>query len=786
MKRLKTYFTFLNRNKLFTSVNVAGLSISMMFVLLIANMVTRQLTVDKDMKDADRTYVFTTDWGAGGHYQLGDRLQSRYPEIEEWCAIGGSFNTMVERGENDVINFTTLFARKNFFDFFGFQLTEGSIENALVGNNHIVLTQSGATRLFGTVHALGKTVKLPAIENVVFTVTGIMEDFDNSIFSSNIEAIIPQEHIKQVNGYADIEDVHMSNAGSAMLFFRFPAHTDPNAKNEDIVAYLKEIFWPFQYGSSKHMEFVPIRDFYFSDKGANVGGINQYDFTQVLIFLATGILILLMAVFNYVSMSVAQTSYRAKEMATCRLLGSSRSDIFWRMIEESLLLTTGAFLLGFVLAKLAEPYATDLFQVRLDLMGDLSAATLTAYLLFILLLSFVSGFAPATILSHYNPLDVVKGTFRRKTKALYLRLLNIFQSGLTIAMLACVLYLSVQIHRILTAPLGYEYGNILTYPSMADQKALLLFRNEAQKQPFVKRVSFSMGTPINGGNNNTMYLPSADSSKVMSFQTFIVDSAFIDMFHIQITDDRHMSYHKANYFVSESAMKTLKEIGWNSDYFNDRHGNRTQIAGQFKDFKIRSLLNHDEHPLRIQIAPTDSIYPWNISIEVQDGDPAQYKKTLDQLYSQAIGGYPFDSTWYSQQVKDTYSHLYRINSLIGIFTAAAFIISLLGLTAMSIYFIAQRKRDMAVRKVFGSSDSGEMIRLLRFSLGSLCASLLIAVPLTWIGIRQIDKVVTFDSSFPLWVPVSAFLLVILLSLGTVYLISLKATRENPIHNLKTE
>jgi putative ABC transport system permease protein len=121
-----------------------------------------------------------------------------------------------------------------------------------------------------------------------------------------------------------------------------------------------------------------------------------------------------------------------------------------------------------------------------------------------------------------------------------------------------------------------------------------------------------------------------------------------------------------------------------------------------------------------------------------------------------------------------------------VFTCSALLISLLGLIAMSIYYITQRKRDIAIRKVFGSSSMGEQSRLLRFSFVSILFSLLIAIPLILIGISQIDKAVTYESSFPIWVPVVAFVVVVVISLGSVWLISMNATRENPVNNLKTE
>ena len=157
---------------------------------------------------------------------------------------------------------------------------------------------------------------------------------------------------------------------------------------------------------------TPMHDFYFSEI-RTWHGIMQYDFTKVVIFLIAGIIILLMAVGNYVSMSVAQTVYRAKEMATRRLRGTSRSSVFWRMIEESLLMTVVAFIVGLLLAKAAEPYATNLLNVELDIIGDITWVAVLSWVAFVLRLSLVAGFISESMLSGYNPLEVVKGGFRR-------------------------------------------------------------------------------------------------------------------------------------------------------------------------------------------------------------------------------------------------------------------------------------------------------------------------------------------------------------------------------------
>ena len=776
---MKTYFTFLERNKLFTFVNVAGLSISLMFVLLIANMVTRQLTVEKDQRDADRIFVFSHGKFANAHYLIGEKLQSRYPEVEDWCSYTPGF-TQYTLIEEKPVNIKLLTARKNFFEFFSYKLIEGKPEQVLLSNTSIVLTRSCANMLFGGQPALGKTLRIPNIGDQTFTVTGVMEDFNNSIIPDNIQAVIPYENAEYMNGSLSIKNDQMSNATSALVCIRCPKDVDPNVKADDIRAYLKEIWW---FGG-KPVRFIPFRDFYFAtDLECNIP-MEQYDLTMVWIILTAGVLILLMAVFNYISMSVAQTSYRAKEMATRRLLGSSRPDIFWRMIAESALLTFAAFVIGFLLAKAAEPIAMDLLQVKLDLVGDLSAGTLLIYMVFVLLLSYLSGFIPATILSNYNPLDVVKGTFRRKTKTIYLRTLNIVQNGLTIAMLTCALFLSVQIYRILHEPLGYTYGNILALTPAAENETLLAFRNEALQLPFVKRICFTQGTPRDGGNNNTMNVPIQGGIKSMGFQCFIADSSFIDMFGIQITQDRKLTNDDGAWLVSENAMKDMPGI---TDYVPNERKGRTgfYISGTFKDFHIRRAMD-EQRPLRIQIRDVEDVHPWEILIETNDGDLADYQRRLNTLYESFVKDIPYKSRWYHNQMRDQYKDLFRMNKLIGVFTGAAFLISLLGLTAMSIYFIAQRKRDMAIRKVFGSSPLEEQKRLMSFSLHSIGISLLVALPLAITGVRSINNIIEYESTFPWWVPIASVLIVSLISLVSVYLISRKATRENPVENLKTE
>ena len=388
---------------MFTTINVAGLAVSFMFILLIADMVTRQLTVDRDVRDADRIYIYTTGEDVFGHYALGQRFQDRFPEIEDWCAFAKCAELECNLEDMQTIVAHTAFVKDNFFDFFGYKIIEGDAKTMLSADNNIVLTRSGAIKFFGTEKVVGKMLNLQfptTHKSGTFIVTSVVEDIDNSIFPDGIEAFMPIEQVVNYDSSMDVRDAMMENAASAILFFKFPKDYDPTTKQDEILELLKECFWPYIYGVVDSVQMISMHDFYYSSVPTIYASehLKQYDFVKVLAFLAAGIIILLMSVFNYISMSAAQTSYRAKEMATRRLLGSYRGDVFWRMILEALFLTIIAFLIGLFLAKVVEPYAMDVLGVKLDVIGDFSWLTSICWLIFLMLLSFFAGLVPASIL----------------------------------------------------------------------------------------------------------------------------------------------------------------------------------------------------------------------------------------------------------------------------------------------------------------------------------------------------------------------------------------------------
>ena len=820
---LKSYFTYLGRNRLFALVNVLGLSVSLMFVLLIGDMVVRQLTVGHDIKNRKEVYVLTNGTSSGGHYIMGNMLSGRYPEIKEWCAAGDMISIMAEKG-NERLYFKPYMVRENFFTFMGIDLLKGDAESALLDPSGIVLTESFACRLFGTDAPMGQRIKV-RYENMEmayvqveadkrvdeYTVTGIVRDLDNSLIPSDVEAFLAYGEMEHIYPMLTEKYANRGASGTTILA-TFHSGCDPNAKATDLLKFLHDEQFPnFQevseeelaemkaFGDEDYEEYarmsargLPLDEVYNSD-------IHAYDFVQnsgnnrkiLLVFSVVGLVILLMAVLNYVSMSVAQTANRAKEMATRRLLGTGRWGIAARMVGEAMVMTVMAFALAFLLALAAEPFAVELLQTKLDLAGDLSWWVALAYVLLMVVIGVLSGLAPAAILSSYSPMDVVRGTFRRKTKMLWLRLLYVVQGGLSIAMLACVMFVSAELNGILSTPLGYEYGNILRYNAAGMDAEAATFKRAAERLPFVERVCLASGNPAEGTMSFGLGTEDGNGEQILFVsRVFFTDTAFMKMFGIEVTEERNVAFSWRdswnNSYFSESCFDSLKRKPEETVYVHLANPAKHIVCGQFRDFTVGSVLSR-QWPVRISAAASDTVFGMTqVLVETTNGDRTMQRAQLDSLYAEVFEGMPFESRWYDDLLNDSYENVFRLRKIVGIFACVALLITLLGLTAMSLYFIAQRRHDMAIRKVFGSDSRRETAALMRFAMSSLAFGAVLSVPLMWFGITRMDDMIGYDAPFPWWIPLAAFAVVAAVSLLSVWLISRKAVRENPVENLKTE
>lgn len=767
---IKSFLKFLSRNKAYTLINVFGLSLSLMFVILIAVYVKQELSVDKFHEKKEQIYLLGNEEFVGSAFRLAYRIQERFPEIEKVCPlVPGWTKRPIEIGDMKY-NADLVFADSTFFDMFSFPLIEGTKNGVLQSRTNVVVSESFVKRVFPGEDPIGKSILLN--DSVIGTVSGVMGDIKNSTIPY-ADILVRIDNIKYFNWSMDSES--FNNAGSCVIFIQERKGSDLNAKADDMVAFFKEIFWMYKNGIYHQVRFVPLNDFYFSDYDSP--GLDQGDKRFVFILLSVGILILIFAIINYINLTVAQAGFRAKEMATRRLHGSSRGELFMRLIMESTLITLISFLIGLLLAMAVVPFANDLLQTRIYLMESITGGTIFLSLGLIFLIGILSGVLPASIISNSKPIEVVRGEFRAKTKMRFSKIFITFQNVITIIMIAASLTMILQINHLIKAPLGYNSTNLMDIEAFDEKDKMITLGNELQQLSSVKRVAYTQGTPFSRGNNHTMQYK--EKNKNISFQSIVSDQTFFDMLGLEIIRDNNRGMEGR--YLSEQAIREL-EISENSETF-PFYDQQIPLSGILKDFHLYNITRKQD-PIIYQIKKLEEIYPWNLIVEVQ-GDPFVAYNDIKAVYER-FSGLEFNGQYMDEQIQSSFEAQQRTSKITSIFAIIAIVISLLGLIAMSTYFILQRSREIAVRKVFGSTSTQILRRLVFTFLNYVLIAFVISVPVIWYAMTKWLSDYDYRIELSPLIFIAAGLFCLLISFAAVFLQSYHAANGNPVKRLKAE
>lgn len=767
----KSFFKFLDRNKVYTLINVFGLSLSLMFVILISIYVKQELSIDNFHEKGDQIYIMANEEFAGSAFRLAYRMQERFPEIEKVCPTVPFWQDLATNIGDRKYDADALFADSTFFDMFSFRLLEGRKEDVLQSRNYAVISETFAKTAFSDVDPIGQTVQVN--DSVTLIVSGVMKDIKNSIFPY-ADILIRIDNIKFFNSSMDSE--RFENAGSCVVFVQKRENADLQAKEADMLVYLKEIFWIYRNGLQQKINFIPLKDYYFSQ--IESPGLKQGDKRFVLVLLSVSILILIFAIINYINLTVAQAGFRAKEMATRRLHGSSRTELFIKLILESTFMTLISFLIAFLLALAVVPYANDLLQTRIDVMGSMNLMSISIIVGLILIIGTLSGILPASIISNSKPIEVVRGEFRQKTKMRFSKVFITFQNVITIIMIASSITMIAQVRHLITAPLGYNSTNLMDIPVFENKDRQLAFGQELERLSCVKRVAYSRGTPFSRGNNNTVRYDNLN--KNISFQIIGSDQTFFDMLNLQVIKDNNYS-GTDGYYLTEQAAREL-ELDADAKEFSF-HGGMIPIRGIIKDFKLYNITQQAEAIL-YRIMKVEEMNFWNLIVEVQ-GDPFKAYNEIKDAYER-FTELEFKGEYFDQQIQKSFESQARISKIVSIFTVIAIVISTLGLIAMSAYFILQRSREIAVRKVFGSTNTQMLRRLVFKFLNYVFVAFVIAVPIIWYLMTKWLSDYSYRIELSPLIFIAAGVFCLLISFIAVFIQSYYAANSNPIKRIKAE
>lgn len=796
---MKYFFRFLKNNPLYAVINVVGLALSLMFVILIGDYTYRQFSIDKWHKNHERIYVLGTENGNSllSWPDCAHSLKDRYPEVEDVCCVymhNGKIkheDKVYEESQGDNAG-NIMLADSNFFRFFDFKMIEGDRETALDSPEKCVVTESLAKALFPDGNALGQPLQIegtryvfvsddngdPYDSSLVYTVSGVIKNLDKTVLLNETAVIANFERAPQVLGYRLRNDLMASGPlGSTLSFLMLRPGASLEDKIDDLTSYCIESIPMFNFYGNTKAAIIPLDDLMFAPQNTGAG-LQTGDKSLLGILLAVVLAILMFAVTNYINLTVANTGFRAKEMATRRLLGSDGLGISLELIGESTLMVFISFIIGGALALLLEDKVAVLFKGKIDILKDINFSTVSVSLLFIVLTGIISGIMPTISLSKYKPIDVVKGSFRYHSKMVLSRIFIILQNVITMTMMAATLTILLQMSHLVKAPLGYNTENIFRVSSDNPE----VMRNALKSQPFVQEIGSFSGTSLDGNYCSMKPRKDKDNNNILTYLS-IWDQSFIDIMGIKLLKDNHLS-GDVEYINEELAGKMALKDGDSEVRWGD--GSVTQVAGVFSNFHMTNILDPYQ-PFMITVKDTDEIEDPNFMVKT-DGSPDARKKLCDLI--KEVDGTTEDLDWKLQSVDDnikaSLNEEKNTMRIVSIFTGVAVLISILGFIGMSLFFIRQRKKEIGVRRIMGSTTN-EVLSLL---LTKLCAPLLVsfifAVPLSWFIMDKWLESFSYRIGLSPWIFIASGAVSLLIAVISIFFQTLHAAHSNPADAIRAE
>ena len=796
---MKYFFRFLKNNPLYAVINVVGLALSLMFVILIGDYTYRQFSIDKWHRNHERIYVLGTENGNSlmSWPDCAHSLKDRYPEVEDVCCVymhNGKIkheDRVYEEAQGDNAG-NIMLADSNFFRFFDFKMIDGDRETALDSPEKCVVTESLAKALFPDGNALGQPLQIegtryvfvsddngdPYDSSLVYTVSGVIKDLDKTVFLNETAVIANFERAPQVLGYRLRNDLMARGPlGSTLSFLMLRPGASLEDKIEDLTSYCIESIPVFNFYGNRKAAIIPLDDLMFAPQNTGAG-LQTGDKSLLGILLAVVLAILMFAVTNYINLTVANTGFRAKEMATRRLLGSDGLGISLELIGESTLMVFISFIIGGALALLLEDKMAVLFKGKIDILKDINLATVSVSLLFIVLTGIISGIMPTISLSKYKPIDVVKGSFRYHSKMVLSRIFIILQNVITMTMMTATLTILLQMNHLVKAPLGYNTENI--YRVSSDNPEVM--RNALKSQPFVQEIGSFSGTSLDGNYCSMSTRKDKDNNNLLVYLT-TWDKEFIDIMGINLVKDNHLS-GDVKYINEELAGKLSLGDGESEVTWGD--GSVTQVAGIFSNFHMTNILDPYQ-PFLISVKDTDEIEDPNFMVKT-NGDPLAWKKLCDLV--KEVDGSTEDIDWKVQSIESTVkaSLTEEKNTMrvVGIFTGVAVLISVLGFIGMSLFFIRQRRKEIGVRRIMGSTTNEVLSLLLTKFCAPLLVSFIFAVPLSWFIMDKWLESFSYRIGLSPWIFIASGAVSLLIAVVSIFFQTLHAAHSNPADAIRAE
>lgn len=798
-------FRNLRRNTAFSAINIIGLAIGIATCLLILLYVGHELSYDRYNVKADQIVRVTLQARMQGGLineafvmpPVGPTLKKDFPEVLEATRIRTYGMPRLSNGKEVFREGAFAFVDSNFFRVFTIPLLQGDAATALIQPNSVVITRAVALKYFGNERALGKTIVFKEDNMVPMKVTGVIDEIpESSHFHFSLLA--------SMAGLPEANDPTWVN-GSFHTYLLLPKGYDYKKLEAQLPREVDKYIAPqFQKalgislgdfrkgGNSINLPLQPLTDIHLH---SNLGGELEAngDIRYVYLFSVVAVFMLLIACINFMNLSTASGSKRAREVGIRKVMGSMRGQLVGQFLAESLLLTAVAMFLALVIVYAALPVFNQFTGQKLSIHWESMPWLLPGLVGFGLFTGILAGCYPAFFLSAFSPVAVLKGRLTSGKGGARLRSgLVVFQFAISISLIVGTVVVYRQLSFIRNERLGYDRDQVIVI-----QEAFWLgrdldaYRQELLGDPRVANVTLSGFLPAGQTYGNTyMVNPDGNTSQVVKTLCYQVDYSYIPTLGMQLVAGRNFSKafgtDTTAVIVNETAVRTF---GWGPNVLGrtiaHRGDNGTQedyrVIGVVKDFHFRSF--HEViTPVVMELGGDAS----NMIVRTRTGDYTGLLADMKRKWANSRAEAPFSYSFLDDRFNDTIKADQNIGNILGIFAGLTIFVACLGLFGLATFTAEQRTKEIGIRKVLGA-DTGTIVALLSKDFLRLVAvAFLIAVPFAWLVMNRWLQDFAYRVSIGWWIFALAAVLTLLITLATISLRAVKAALANPVDSLRAE
>lgn len=796
----KTAWRNIIRNKTYSILNTAGLSVGIAACLLIFLVIQYQLSFDNFHPKKENIYrigsVFHNDDGidysdavslpvAGG-------LRIDYPQIKEVASIlrtdGQITVDHLGSSPEKIIEKDFYYAEPQFFSIFNFPFLEGSANTSLKDPNNAVLTKAAAEKYFGDwKNAMGKSF---TFENKTrYTVTGILKDIPaNSDFPLGV--VVPYSSIKQSNFKLNLDD-WVSVFGGASTYLVLPENMSVASMNRSFDAFAKR-HKPAEYNTDGYV-LQPLSEIHFDER---FGNYNRKTFSHKLVNILAliGLFLLVIACVNFINLATAQAVNRSKEVGIRKVLGSSRKQLVIKFLSEIALVVLGATIVAVGVAYLSLPFLNKLLETKISINFFLNPQLLLFLVVTVIMTTLLSGFYPALVLSGFNPIKALKNKIvQRSSGAISLRRgLVVFQFAIAQVLIIAMLIVVSQLQYFRNASLGFDKSQIVNVNVPTDslsRSKIDFLRNKLLSNPAIEDVSFSFASPSSNSNwNSDFRYDHAEKTSNFNANLKWADPEYFTTYKLQFVAGK--AYDPTDtvrdVVVNETLLKKLgvtdpqKAIGKEIDLWDG--GVVATISGVIRDFNSYSL--------RDPVSPV-ILGPWKRNYRIANIKikPHQDKAAMSFIENLWNTTYPQDVYVY-KFLDDTINKFYeaedQLSILYKIFAGIAIFISCLGLYGLVSFMAVQRTKEVGVRKVLGASALNIVYLMSREFTMLVLLSFVVSAPIAFFVMKKWLQDYTYRIQISPVIFLVAITGSVLIAWITVGHRAIKAANANPVKSLRTE